>query len=128
MKNLFAVTLFAFALSGCSEGDPGAGSGTSQTPATTPSVSAPAAMTVSYTAGDSATLEVPKMMCPFMCYPNVKDTLEEIPGIASVELVAQKEEGKIDDRRVTVTFDGDVDPAEAVAALERESFAGSTFE
>ena len=83
---------------------------------------------VAFTEGDTATLEVPKMMCPFACYPQVKETLEGIEGIKVVELVPQKEEGAIDDRRVTVTFAADVNGAEATSALEKAGFGGAKFQ
>lgn len=86
------------------------------------------AVMVSFTAGESATLEVPEMSCPFACYPKVKETLESLDGITAVELVPQKEEGVIDDRRVTISFGGNVDGAAAVAALSDAGFAGSKFE
>lgn len=85
-------------------------------------------MTTSFAAGDSATLAVPEMSCAIMCYPKVKETLEEFDGIEVVELVAQKEEAVIDDRRVTVKFKGDVSPDAAVAALAEAGFADSKFE
>ena len=68
------------------------------------------------------------MSCAVMCYPKVKETLEGLEGVESVELVTQKEEGVIDDRRVTVKFDGDLTSDKAVAALTDAGFPDSTFE
>jgi len=100
-----------------------AGSGTSDVGA--PQV---AATLASYEPGDKATLEVPEMHCPFACYPKVEKTLQGIEGIATVELVEQAEEGAINDPRVVVTFDGEVEGNKAIAALDSVNFTGSKFE
>ncbi len=68
------------------------------------------------------TLEVPTMMCPFNCYPAVKETLEVQPGVASVELVPQKKEGEIDDRRVVVNVKEGFNADEAIAALSKAGY------
>ena len=94
----------------------------------TPETEAPAAVTVSYEAGDTATLAIPEMHCPFGCFPKAQDALQEVDGIASIELVKQKEEGVIDDRRVVVTFDGPVDGQAAIAALDAAALPGAAFE
>lgn len=86
------------------------------------------AVTVSYDAGESATLSIPEMHCPFGCFPKAEDALTEVDGIASIELVKQKEEGVIDDRRVVVTFDGTVDSQAAIAALDSAGLPGASFE
>jgi len=86
------------------------------------------AVMASFDSGDSANLAIPEMHCPFMCFPKAKETLEEIDGVASVELVEQEEEGVINDRRVVVTFDGSVAADTAIAALEAVEFPGSSFE
>lgn len=83
---------------------------------------------VSFVSGDVATLAVPEMNCQLACYPKVKRTLEGVTGVATVELVKQQDEVQIDDRRVTITFEGDVDGAAALAALESAGYAGSSFE
>lgn len=93
----------------------------------TEAVEAPITL-VSFTSGDTATLAVPEMHCPFGCYPSVKETLEEIEGVELVELVPQKEEDVIDDRRVTIRFNGDVDGTAAVAALDKAGFPEAKFE
>jgi copper chaperone CopZ len=87
-----------------------------------------APIATSYAAGDSVNLEVPEMHCPFGCFPKVKDALEEIDGIAGIELVKQEEEGAINDRRVVVTFDGAVDSQAAIAALDAVDMTGASFE
>ena len=75
--------------------------------------------------GTHVTLEIPEMHCPFVCYPKAKETLEGLDGIASVELVPQKEEGVIDDRRVIVTVDGPVSPETVIAALDQAELPGA---
>ena len=119
MRSLLVLSLLLVA-AGC--GESASVSGTSET------VAKPEAITVSFDQGDTATLEVPEMSCPFMCYPKVKETLEGMDGVTAVELVPQEREDAINDRRVTVTFDGHVDGAEAVAALSKAGFANSNFE
>lgn len=86
------------------------------------------AVTVSFDAGETATLAIPEMHCPFGCFPKAQDALEGVDGIASIELVTQKEEGVIDDRRVVVTFDGSVDSQSAIAALDTAGLPGASFE
>ena len=86
------------------------------------------AITVSFTAGDTATLSVPEMSCAIMCFPKVKETLEGLEGVTVVELVPQKEDGVIDDRRVTVKFEADTKSDEAVAALSKAGYPNSQFE
>lgn len=83
---------------------------------------------ISFVSGDVATLSVPEMNCQLACYPKVKRTLEGVEGVAAVELVEQQDEVQIDDRRVTITFEADVDGAAALAALESAGYPGSTFE
>jgi len=83
---------------------------------------------VSFESGDTASLAIPEMHCPFGCFPTAKDALEGVDGVASVELVEQEKEGEINDRRVVVTFDGPVDGAAAIAALEAAELPGSSFE
>ena len=50
------------------------------------------------TEAGTLTLSVPKMHCPFACYPAIKKALEETDTVESVELAEQKEEGVIDNR------------------------------
>lgn len=134
MKNL-ALLASALFLVGCA--DTAVDTVTSSDTAPEASVSTPdtpetevdsAPVVTDYQAGDSATLAIPEMHCPFGCFPKAKDTLESIDGIASIELVKQEEEGVINDRRVVVTFDGNVDSKTAIAALDGVDFAGSSFD
>lgn len=85
-------------------------------------------VTVSFDSGETVNLAIPEMHCPFGCFPKAKDALEEVDGVASVELVEQEKEGEINDRRVVVTFDGKVDAATAIAALDAAELPGSSFE
>ena len=81
----------------------------------------------SYEAGESVILAIPEMSCAVMCFPKAKDVLEEIDGIAAIELVEQEEEGVINDRRVLVTFDGKVDSKTAITALDAVEMSGASF-
>ena len=96
--------------------------------ASTASESGSTPMVASYSAGDAAKLAIPKMHCPFGCFPAAKDALKKIDGISDVTLVQQKKEGVIDDRRVVVTFDGTVDKQAAITALDAVDLPGASFE
>ena len=85
-------------------------------------------MATSFNAGDSATLAIPEMKCPFGCFPKAEDALANIDGVAGVELVEQEQEGVINARRVVVTFDGKVDGHAAIVALDSVDLPGSSFE
>jgi len=122
----FALLVSTLLVAGCADTAIESGSGTSNLAPAKTQIDVP--VLVSFEAGETASLAVPEMHCPFGCYPSVKDTLEAIDGIAGVELVEQEEEGKINDRRVIVTFDGEVDSTVAVAALDDASFPGAKFE
>ncbi|MCA9052033.1 MAG: heavy-metal-associated domain-containing protein [Planctomycetaceae bacterium] len=121
MKNPQAI-LMMFLLVGCAESVDSVVSDPAE------SAASPTVTTVSFNAGDQATMEVPHMSCAIMCYPKVKDALSSIDGVAAVELVPQEEEGVINDHRVTVQFDGSVDQSVAIAALDKAGFPESKFE
>lgn len=70
-----------------------------------------------FAAGESATLEIPGMSCQMACYPKIKKTLEGLEGVEVVELVPQEEEVAINDHRVIVKFDADVEQDSAMDAL-----------
>ncbi len=131
----FALLATAALLAGCADSatDTVSTSGDSEAAATAAVVasetdvdSSPVA--VSFESGETASLAIPEMHCPFGCFPKAKDALEEVDGVASVELVEQEEEGVINDRRVVVTFDGTVDSATAIAALDAAELPGANFE
>ncbi len=81
---------------------------------------------ISYHSGDTVTINVPEMHCPFYCYPKVEETLTDLGGIKEMKLVAQKKEDKIDDPRIVISFSKDFDWDTAVKALEEVGFAGAT--
>lgn len=72
------------------------------------------------------TLNVPDMHCPFGCYPSVKKTLEQQPGVLAVDLAQQKEEGVIDNPQVLVKFDEKFDRQSAIDSLAKAGFAKAT--
>jgi len=82
---------------------------------------------VSYEAGQSVTLLVPEMHCPFACYPKVKETLENQEGIdvESITLVEQKDEAAIDDPRIIVTLSENFDGEKTIKAIEEAGFANT---
>jgi copper chaperone CopZ len=79
-----------------------------------------------YQAGDSVTLRVPTMYCPRSCWPRVKETLEQQPGVAEVKLVPQAKEGEIDKPEVTVKLKGEFNVAQAVQSLAAAQFSDVT--
>ncbi len=100
-----------------------AGSATASVPSESQT---PAATGISFHTGDTVTVKVPEMHCPFYCYPKVEETLTDLGGIKKIELVKQKAEDKIDDPRIILEFDGDFDWDTATKALEEAGFAGAT--
>lgn len=71
-------------------------------------------------------LSVPKMNCPFACWPKVKETLEHQPGIAAVELAPQQQENAIDNPVVYLTLNGEFSADSSIAALGDAGFDGAT--
>ena len=72
------------------------------------------------------TMHVPEMHCPFGCYPTVKETLEQQPGVSGVDLVEQSSDGAIDDPRVIVRLSDHFDAASAIGALADAGFVNSS--
>jgi copper chaperone CopZ len=70
-------------------------------------------------------LKVPNMHCPHGCWPSVEKTLASEPGVGSVKLAAQKEEGAIDNPVVYVGVDEKFDAEHAIAALAESGFKES---
>ena len=137
MKRVFGV-LFIVLVSGCGQNeseqvdtaqtdtDPAAiALQTSESDLGTPS---DVAIITAFKPGEPATLEIPEMSCQINCYPKVKEALEGITGVKSVELMPQEDEVVINDHRVKIEFDGDVDGANAVAALTKAGYPGATFQ
>ncbi len=48
-------------------------------------------------------LDVPGMHCAFGCFPTVKETLESVDGVQTVELAKQNSETELTDKTVFVT-------------------------
>lgn len=112
-----AVTVCGLCL-GCSTGNVPEGK-----PAAPPQVTK-----ITYQAGDSVTLRVPTMYCPRSCWPRVKETLEQQPGVAEVALVPQAQEGEIDKPEVTVKLKGEFNVAQAMQALAAAQFSDVTVQ
>lgn len=70
-------------------------------------------------------IHVPKMHCPFACYPAVKKTLEGTTGVQGVELAEQKEEGVIDNPVVIVKAAPGFDVEKAMESLAAKGFSES---
>ncbi len=70
-------------------------------------------------------INVPSMMCPYSCWPKVKETLAGQPGVEAVQLAEQPAgtaEGEIVERVVELKLNGDFDVDAAIAALANVSF------
>lgn len=70
-------------------------------------------------------ISVPGMMCPYSCWPTVKETLAGQPGVAAVQLAEQPAgtaEGEIAERVVELKLSGEFDADAAIAALAKVSF------
>ena len=70
-------------------------------------------------------INVPSMMCPYSCWPKVKETLAEQPGVEAVQLAEQPAgtaEGEIKERVVELKLNGNFDADAAIAALAKVSF------
>lgn len=76
--------------------------------------------------GQLVTLHVPKMHCPFACYPAVKETLEKTPGVVTVVLAEQKDKNAIDNPEVKIQVSEDFDAEAAIEALASAGFSEST--
>jgi len=68
-------------------------------------------------------VKVPTMMCPYSCWPKVKETLASQPGVEGVQLAAQVKETEIDNPVVELKTTGDFNVEAAIAALEKADFA-----
>ncbi|HBE67989.1 MAG TPA: hypothetical protein DDW52_07550 [Planctomycetaceae bacterium] len=71
-------------------------------------------------------LHVEGMMCPYSCWPRVKETLQGQPGVSDVQLAEQPSsaaEGTITKPVVELKLDGSFDSEAAIAALAKEDFA-----
>lgn len=68
-------------------------------------------------------VKVPTMMCPYSCWPKVKETLASQPGVEGVQLAAQAKETEIDNPVVELKTTGDFNAEAAIAALQKANFA-----
>ena len=71
-------------------------------------------------------LKVPKMNCPFACWPKVKETLEHQPGVALVTLAKQEKENAIDNPTVYLKLSGEFSADDSIAALGDVGFDGAS--
>lgn len=71
-------------------------------------------------------LKVPKMECPFACWPKVKETLEAQPGVTNVVLAPQKDENEIDNPQVEIEIAEGFDAAKAIEAVGAAGFDGAS--
>lgn len=70
-------------------------------------------------------INVPEMMCPYSCWPKVKETLAAQAGVEAVQLAEQPAgtaEGEIKERVVELKLNGEFDSDAAIAALAKVSF------
>lgn len=70
-------------------------------------------------------VKVPTMMCPYACWPKVKETLAAQPGVEGVQLAAQAKETEIDNPVVELKTTGEFNVEAAIAALEKINFANA---
>ena len=68
-------------------------------------------------------VKVPTMMCPYSCWPKVKETLASQPGVEGVQLAVQAKETEIDNPVVELITTGDFNVEAAIAALGKANFA-----
>ena len=68
-------------------------------------------------------VKVPTMMCPYACWPKVKETLAAMPGVEGVQLAAQAKETEIDNPVVELKTNDNFNVEAAIAALDKASFA-----
>lgn len=67
-------------------------------------------------------LDVPGMHCQFGCFPSVKETLETLDGVQTVELAEQKSETELTDKTVFVTCTSGFDLDTAISKLKTAGF------
>jgi len=70
-------------------------------------------------------IKVPAMMCPYSCFPTVKETLAAVPGVEAVQLAEQPEgtpEGSIENKVVELKLSDDFDLDAAIAALKAANY------
>ncbi len=75
---------------------------------------------------ERVTLNVPEMHCPVACYPAVKKTLEQQPGVVAVDLSKQQQEGIIDNPQVLIQTADGFDAQAAIDSLSQAGFEKSS--
>lgn len=70
-------------------------------------------------------VKVPTMMCPYSCWPKVKETLAGQPGVEGVQLAPQAKESEIDNPVVELKTTAEFNVEAAIAALEKADFANA---
>lgn len=131
MLRMAAILSITALLAGCGDLNPVKMSSTSPPPPTatvTEAVGTTTPVIYKSTETPQLTLDVPEMHCPHGCYPAVKETLEGLKGVQSVELVPQKDPDVLDDRRVVVKLNGDFNATQATEALAEAGFNDSKVE
>ena len=125
MKSMLFASLTVLSLmSGCSTAT------TTSSPPATPADAEVAAVPVPETVAEPSydvALKVPKMNCPFACWPKVKETLEHQPGVAVVTLAKQANENAIDNPTVYLALSGEFSADESIAALGDAGFDGASI-
>ncbi len=107
--------------------EPAAAPATEPPPAAAPSEPKPESASSASTSAArfvaTKSVKVPTMMCPFSCWPKVKETLAAQPGVEGVQLAAQAKETEIDNPVVELKTNGEFNVEAAIAALEKANFA-----
>jgi copper chaperone CopZ len=70
-------------------------------------------------------LSVPGMMCPYGCYPAIKDALASVPGVEDVQLAEQPQgtpEGRITEKVVELKVGEGFNLDAAIVALKNAHF------
>ena len=70
-------------------------------------------------------ISVPSMMCPYACWPKVKETLAAQPGVEDVQLAEQPAgtaEGEIKERIVELKLNDSFNADAAIAALQKANY------
>ena len=98
--------------------------GASQDQTDTVAVTPAASFAVADEAGEM-TMSVPNMHCQYMCFPKVKETLEQMASVEKVELAPQKNPGALDNHAVVIQYAEGFDPGDAVARLAAADYPDS---
>ncbi len=94
-------------------------------PTATSKPETPAAVNPNVQVTKTIAFKVPDMHCPHACWPSVQDTLAAEPGVGTVKLAEQKDEGSIDNPVVYIGVDDKFDAEHAIATLAEKGFKES---